>query len=323
MARVLVAGGSGFIGTHMIRYLRKQGHYVISVDIEQPHYTSLEADDFVQADLRDQRMAITVALDVEWIFNFAADIGGMGFVGNPELQAQILYNNTMINFNLLEAARKTGVERYFQASSVCVYPTSRPAVEYPQLLKEEDVYPAEPQGTYGWEKLQAEHLCQEYTIYGIKTHVARFHNVYGKYTVWKGGRERAPAALSRKVALAKYTGSEVDIWGDGKATRAFMYVDDCIRGVYELMLTDYKRPVTLGPDRAISVNELADIIATVAGVEIQKVHVNEGYQGVRGRAFDHTRCREVLGWVPSVTIEMGMAVTYPWIESQVKRELDR
>jgi len=323
MARVLVAGGSGFIGTHMIRYLKSKGHYVVSADIERPHYTLLEADTFVQADLRDRKMAITLALDADWVFNFAADMGGMGFIGNPDLQAQILYNNTMIDFNLLEAARMAGVERYFQASSVCVYPTSKLAVEHPAPLKEEDAYPAEPQGAYGWEKLQAEHLCREYTIYGIKTHVARFQNVYGPYTAWKGGREKAPAAMSRKIARARYTGSEVDVWGDGKATRSFMYVDDCVRAVYDLMLTDYNAPVTLGPDRSISINELAAIIARVAGVEVKIVHVNEGYQGVRGRAFDHTRCREVIGWVPSTSIEAGMAATYPWIEEQVREELDR
>lgn len=323
MARILVAGGSGFIGTHMIRYLKSKGHYVISVDIEPPRWTLQESDMFIQVDLRRQDYSASVTKNIDWVFNFAADMGGMGFIGNPSLQASILYNNTMINFNLLESARKNGVERYFQASSVCIYPMERLDTEYPIPLKESDAYPASPQGTYGWEKLQAEHLCQEYATYGIETHIARFHNVYGPLGTWRGGKEKAPAAMSRKIALNKLKGTEVTIWGDGEATRSFMYVDDCVRAAYDLMLGDYGSPITLGPDRSISINELVDIIASIAGVEIKKIYVEEGHQGVRGRAFDHSLCRRVIGWVPSTLVEEGMVDTYSWVERQVRKAIEK
>ena len=323
MARILVAGGSGFIGTHMIRYLKSLGHYVISVDIELPRWTLQEADVFIQSDLRRQDYAASVTKNIDWVFNFAADMGGMGFIGDPSLQASILYNNTMINFNLLESARKNGVERYFQASSVCIYPMERLDIEHPVPLVEADAYPASPQGTYGWEKLQAELLCQEYATYGIKTRIARFHNVYGPMGTWRGGREKAPAAMSRKITLFKLRNEEVTIWGDGEATRSFMYVDDCVRAVYDLMLGDYGHPITLGPDRSISINELVDIIASIAGVKIEKVYVNEGYQGVRGRSFDHSLCEEVIGWVPSTLVEEGMVDTYSWVERQVKMAIEK
>lgn len=324
MARILIAGGSGFIGTHMIRFLRNKGHYVISVDIEHPRWTVQEADVFIQADLRRQDYAAGVTQNIDWVFNFAADMGGMGFIGDPSLQASILYNNTMINFNLLEAARKSGVERYFQASSVCVYPMDLLATEHPIPLKEEDSYPAFPQGTYGWEKLQAEHLCQEYSIYGMKTRIARFHNVYGPMGTWRGGREKAPAAMSRKIALAKLRGTkEISIWGDGKATRSFMYVSDCVVAVYDLILSDYGGPVTLGPDHSISINELVDTIATIACVEIEKAYVNEGHQGVRGRAFDHSLCRDIIGWIPPTPVKIGMYSTYKWVEKQVEEAVEK
>ena len=323
MARILVAGGSGFIGTHMIRYLKELGHYVISVDIEYPRWTYQEADTFIHVDLRRQDYAAAVTKNVDWVFNFAADMGGMGFIGDPSLQASILYNNTMINFNLLEAARKLGVKKYFQASSVCIYPMERLNTEHPIPLVEADAYPASPQGTYGWEKLQAEHLCREYSSYGIETRVARFHNVYGPMGTWRGGREKAPAAMSRKIALSKLRGGEVSIWGDGKATRSFMYVGDCVRAVYDLMLSDCKLPITLGPDRSISINELVDITASIAGVEIEKTYVNEGHQGVRGRSFDHSLCKEVIGWIPSTSIEDGMVDTYNWVEAQVEEAIKK
>jgi GDP-D-mannose 3',5'-epimerase len=323
MARILVAGGSGFIGTHMIRFLRLKGHYVVSADIEHPRWTAQEADVFIQSDLRRQDYAASVTKNIDWVFNFAADMGGMGFIGDPSLQASILYNNTMINFNLLEGARKNSVQKYFQASSVCVYPMEKLNVEHPIPLKESDVYPASPQGTYGWEKLQAEHLCQEYTVYGIQTHIARFHNVYGPLGTWRGGREKAPAAMSRKIALFKLKGMEVTIWGDGEATRSFMYVDDCVRAVYDLMLSDYGGPITLGPDRSISINGLVDITATIADVDVKKIYVDEGHQGVRGRAFDHSLCRGVIGWVPSTLVEEGMVETYNWVERQVEKAIEK
>jgi nucleoside-diphosphate-sugar epimerase len=333
MTRILVTGGSGFIGTHLIRHLRSKEHWVRNADIVAPHYTVLEANDFYLVDLRDGFYTEAAMDQVDWCFNLAADMGGMGFIGQPSLQAQILYNNTLINFNTLEAARERGVEHYFQASSVCVYPTHLLATEHPRPLKEEDAYPAAPGETYGWEKLQAEHLCAAYHgAYGMDTHVARFHNVYGPLGTWCGdwnkskqdwdfGREKAPAAMCRKVAVAKFTGKPVTIWGDGETTRAFMYVEDCVRAVCDLMGSDEHRPVTLGPDRAISINELVSIVEGIAGVTVERQYVNEGYQGVRGRAFDHSRCQEAIGWVPDTPLEVGLVPTYEWIETEVKAGL--
>jgi len=322
--KVLVTGGSGFIGTHLIRYLKASGYYVINADVRDPPWSLVLADEFRWCDLREMDDALRATRDVDWVFCLAADMGGMGFVADPEQQANILWNNTMIHFNTLEAARVNGVERTFLASSVCVYPTSKLAVEYPEPLREEDVYPANPEIMYGWEKLQAEHLHRAYRGYGIQTHIARFQNVYGPNGTWRGGREKAPAAFCRKVAVTKLTGNpDVEIWGDGRPTRAFMWVGDCVEGITQLIETDYGEPITLGPDRAVSINELVDIIAEIAGVEIHKVYVDEGYQGVRGRAFDHGRCEDVLGWVPDTPPEIGLKPTYEWVEKQVKAALER
>lgn len=309
-----------------------------SVDIVEPHFTELEADAFFKADLRAPRyagwaMVTDEARYVDWVFNLAADMGGIGYISPPSAQAEILFNNTMITFNTLDAARFRGVQRYFHASSVCVYPVRLLSTERPIPLKEEDVYPAEPGETYGWEKLQAEHLCEAYYQAGFETRVARFQNVYGPLGTWHGawneekgdwdyGREKAPAAMCRKVAMAKLTGKPVTIWGDGEVTRAFMYVEDCVRGVYDLMYSDEHRPVTLGPDRAVTINELVSIVETIAGVKVERQYVNEGYQGVRGRAFDHTRCREAIGWAPCTPLEEGLVPTYMWIEEQVKKALE-
>ena len=332
--RVVVTGGSGFIGTHLIHHLKEQGYWVRSVDIMNPHYAQLEADEFSQFDLRDLDGADgAVSGRIDWVFNLAADMGGMGFIGQPSLQAQILYNNTMINFNVLESARLAGVERYFQASSVCVYPTHLLSTERPAPLSEADAYPANPGETYGWEKLQAEHLCLAYhDAYGMQTRIARFQNCYGPLGAWCGewneakadwdyGREKAPAAMCRKVAFAKFTGRPVTIWGDGKTTRSFMWVGDCVRGVVDLMESDEYRPVTLGPERAVSINELVSLIEPIAGVTVERQYVQEGYQGVRGRAFNHTRCEEAIGWVPSTPLEDGLVPTYRWIEANVEAEL--
>lgn len=334
MERVLVAGGSGFIGTHLIRYLKGLGHWVRSADIVAPHYTELEADDFYCVDLRDKLHAALAADGVDTVFNLAADMGGIGFISQPELQAQILYNSTMITFHMLEGARRHGVERYFQASSVCVYPTHLLSTERPRPLREEDAYPAHPGETYGWEKLQGEHLCTAYhEAYGMSTHVARFQNVYGPLGTWCGewnevkgdwdyGREKAPAAMCRKVAMYKLTGKPLTIWGDGEQTRSFMYVGDCVRAVCDLAESGEHRPITLGPNRSISINGLVGIIEGIAGVQVERQYVNEGYQGVRGRAFEHDRCREAIGWVPSTPLEEGLVPTYRWIEAQVKAALE-
>jgi len=317
MKRHLVTGAGGFIGNHLVSYLKDIGCWVAGVDLKYPSFSQSRADDFMIADLRDQTQCLRVMAGMHEVYACAADMGGMGFIADPQMQAEILYNNTLINLNSIEAARKSEIRRYLFTSSVCVYPTHQLATTHPVPLREQDVYPALPQASYGWEKLQAEHFCTYYQSYGLQTRIARLQNCYGPLGAWHGGREKAPAALSRKIAVAKLTGNpEIEIWGDGEATRVFMYVSDCVRGIYRLMQSDYSGPVTLGPDRAISINDLADLLASIAGIEIIKKHT-EGPEGVRGRAFDHTVATETLKWQPAVSLEEGLAITYKWVEGQV------
>jgi GDP-D-mannose 3',5'-epimerase len=241
----------------------------------------------------------------------------MGFISSHH--SQILYNNAMISMHTLEAARTNGVSRYLYTSSACIYPEYLQGETAVVPLKEDDAYPAQPQDAYGWEKLITERLCTHYREdYGIETRIVRFHNIFGPLGTWDGGREKAPAALSRKIASAKLTGNPVvEIWGDGEQTRSFCYIDDCCEGIFRLMRSDYYKPLNLGQDRMVSINELADIIAGLAGVTIVKKHV-EGPQGVRGRNSDNTRLRAVLGWEPAISLEDGLSLTYAWIEDQVR-----
>jgi len=319
--RVLVTGSSGFIGGHLVQYLKALGFWVRGVDIKKSPWWDTGPDEFIRLDLRYRENAVEAVQDIDWVFALAADMGGMGFITDPHCRSAILYNNTMINFNTLEAAEWAGVKRYLFTSSVCIYPTNKLDRTDVAPLQEEDAYPALPQETYGWEKLHAEHLCLAYgKEYPIKTRIVRLQNTYGPKGTWKGGREKAPAALSRKIATAKLYGEPtVEVWGDGKATRSFMYVDDCVRGLHAAILSNYPYPITLGPDRVIDINNLVDILVDIAGVDIDVVHV-DGPQGVRGRNFDHKRARNILGWKPLVSLEVGMEKTYRWVERQVLEE---
>ena len=244
----------------------------------------------------------------------------MGFISSHH--AEILYNNSLINLHTLEAARVNGVKRYLYTSSACIYPEHLQEDANVTPLREEDAYPAFPQDAYGWEKLISERLCTHYREdYGIDTRIVRFHNIFGEKGTWKGGREKAPAALCRKIATAKLQGEgEIDIWGDGEQTRSFCYIDDCLEGIYRLMRSDFHDPLNLGQDRMVSINQLADIIAEIAGHSVTKNHV-EGPQGVRGRNSDNTKLREVLNWEPTVSLEEGLRETYAWIEKQVEQSL--
>jgi nucleoside-diphosphate-sugar epimerase len=255
---------------------------------------------------------------VDEVYALAADMGGMGFISAHH--AQILHNNALINLHTLEAARTNGVTRYLYTSSACVYPEYRQLETEVVPLREEDAYPAQPQDAYGWEKLIAERLCLYYhEEYGIETRIVRFHNIFGPLGTWDGGREKAPAALCRKMAVAKLTGNpEIEIWGDGEQTRSFCYIDDCVTGLYKLMESDYAQPLNLGQDRLVTINQLADMIAEIADVRIVKKHVS-GPQGVRGRNSDNARLRQVLGWEPEISLEEGLARTYVWIEEQVRK----
>jgi len=315
--RVLVTGAAGFIGGHLVSYLRRQGYWVRGVDIKHPEYGASDADDFRVLDLRDRDNCLLAARGVDEVYALAADMGGMGFISTHH--AEILRNNALISIHTLEAARQQGVHRFLFASSACVYPEYRQEQTEVVPLREEDAYPALPQDAYGWEKLITERLCLHYyDDFGLETRIVRFHNIFGPSGTWQGGREKAPAALCRKIAVAALTGNpEVEIWGDGEQTRSFCYVDDCVKGIYKLMRSDYREPLNLGQDRMVSINELADIIAGIAGIPIVKRHV-QGPQGVRGRNSDNTRLRNVLGWEPEISLEEGLSRTYAWIAEQVR-----
>jgi len=316
MKKILVTGAGGFIGHHLVSYLKREGFWVRGVDVKHPEFSPIDADEFLLLDLRRWENCLKATQGVDQVYALAADMGGMGFISSHH--AQILHNNALINIHTLDAARENGVKRYLYTSSACIYPEHKQLETNVTPLKEEDAYPAAPQDAYGWEKLVTERLCLHYREdYGIETRIVRFHNIFGPLGTWDGGREKAPAAMCRKIAVAKLMGNhEIDIWGDGEQTRSFCYIDDCVEGIYKLMQSDYAQPLNLGQDRLISINELADMVAAVAGIRIAKKHV-PGPQGVRGRNSDNTRLREVLGWEPEISLEEGLARTYGWIEAQV------
>jgi GDP-D-mannose 3', 5'-epimerase len=315
--RITVTGAGGFIGHHLVTYLKSLGYWVRGVDLKKPEYAPSDADQFELLDLRRWDNCLQATRGIDEVYALAADMGGMGFISCHH--AQILYNNALINFHTLEASRINGVKRYLYTSSACVYPEFKQLEADVAPLKEEDAYPAQPQDAYGWEKLVSERLCTHYREdYGIETRVVRFHNIFGPLGTWDGGREKAPAAMCRKVAVAKLTADPViDIWGDGEQTRSFCYIDDCVVGVHRLMLSDFREPLNLGQDRMVTINQLADMVAKIAGVSISKKRVS-GPMGVRGRNSDNMLLRKVLGWEPEISLETGLARTYAWIERQVR-----
>jgi nucleoside-diphosphate-sugar epimerase len=317
---VLVTGAGGFIGHHLVTYLRRKGYWVRGVDIRHPEFAPTDADEFELLDLRRWDSCLQATRGVEEVYALAADMGGMRFISSHH--AQILHNNALINFHTLEAARKNGVKRHLFTSSACVYSEYRLSEANGTLLREEDAYPAQPQDAYGWEKLITERLCMHYREdYGLETRIVRFHNIFGPLGTWNGGREKAPAAFCRQVAMAKLAGNpEIEIWGDGEQTRSFCYIEDCVVGLLKLMRSDHPDPLNFTQDRIVTINHLVDMIAKIAGLRIIKKHV-PGPQGARNWNSDTTRARHVLGWEPTISLEEGLARTYAWIEGQVRAKL--
>jgi nucleoside-diphosphate-sugar epimerase len=319
MERILVTGGGGFVGSHLARYLYQQGNFVKVVDtkfddyIKEKYYS--EKSDM---DLRILKNCISATRHVDRVYSLAANMGGIGFI--TSVGAEVMYDNVLINTYMLEAARQNKVKRYLYTSSACIYPTYRQTDPNMKGLKEEDAYPADPDNFYGWEKLYTEKLCEAYQRdYGTEIRILRYHNVYGPEGTYKGGREKSPAALCRKVAEASDPGT-ITIWGDGKQTRSYCYIDDAVTGTISLMESDYDKPVNIGSDRIVSIDELADMIIKISGKTITKQYDLTAPQGVRGRNADLTLVRSKISWEPKVSLEEGLKRTYDWIEMKINEE---
>jgi nucleoside-diphosphate-sugar epimerase len=313
--RVLVTGAGGFIGHHLVKRLKADGYWVRGVDIKHPEFEPSAADEFVLGDLRRWADCRAATRGVVEVYNLAANMGGIGFIEHNK--AVIMHDNVLINVHMLEAAREAGVARFLYTSSACIYPLYRQQTPDVTPLREADAYPADPEDGYGWEKLFSERQCRHYfEDFGLETRVARFHNVYGPLGTYDGGREKSPAAICRKIALANDDG-EIEVWGDGSQTRSYCYVEDCVEGVRRLMASDWREPLNIGQERLVTINELVDMVAAAAGKRIRKRHLPGAPQGVRGRSSDNTLVRQVLGWEPSITLEDGLRRTYAWIEEQV------
>jgi GDP-D-mannose 3', 5'-epimerase len=315
--KILVTGAGGFIGHHLTKYLVANGYWVRGVDIKYPEYEPSPAHEFQLLDLRRWENCLAATSGVEEVYALAAEMGGIAFI--EEFKARIVRDSTLINMHTIEAARVNGVQRFLFSSSACVYPKYRQLDANVTPLREEDAYPADAEDGYGWEKLYMERTCRHYREdFGLETRIVRFHNIFGPLGTFEGGREKSPAAICRKVALAG-DGDTIEVWGDGNQTRSYCYVDDCVAGIYRLMQSDYYDPLNLGQDRLISINELVDMTANIAGKRILKRYDLTKPQGVRGRNSDNSRLRQVLGWEPSVSLEDGIARTYTFIASELEK----
>ncbi|GAB6161240.1 NAD-dependent epimerase/dehydratase family protein [Desulfothermus naphthae] len=323
MKKALVLGAGGFIGSHLVKRLKKEGFWVRGVDLKYPQFSETEADDFVIGDLRDPyfcRYVIDQKFDE--VFQLAADMGGAGYVFTGDNDADIMHNSAMINLNVLDACYRRNIKRIFYSSSACIYPKFNQQDPNSPITSENSAYPADPDSEYGWEKLFSERLYLAYhRNYNMEVRIARYHNIFGPEGAYNDGREKAVAAICRKVAMAK-DGDTIEIWGDGKQTRSFLYIDECIEGTLRLMRSDWTGPVNIGSDEMVSINKLAYMIMEIAGKKLRLKHI-PGPQGVRGRTSDNSLIYQKLGWKPKLPLRYGLEKTYFWIEEQIRKDLEK
>ena len=320
MKKVLVCGAGGFIGTHLVASLKRLGYYVIGADLKYPEFSATDADEFHIMDLRSQvNVETLITEDIYEIYQLAADMGGAGYIFTGEHDADIVHNSAMINLNIVNEMTKKGVKRVFYSSSACMYPSHNQEDPNNPLLSEDSAYPANPDSEYGWEKLFSERLYMSYARnYGIRARIARFHNIFGPFGSWNNGKEKAPAALCRKVAMCEADGT-VEIWGPGNQTRSFLFIDECVEGMHRIMASDCEFPLNLGSERMISINNLAFLIAKLNNKSVSIKNV-EGPMGVRGRNSHNKLIKETIGWAPGEDLESGLIKTYAWIESQINEQ---
>lgn len=318
MKKILVCGAGGFIGTHLVRSLRAQGHYVVGADLKFPEFSITECNEFYQVDLRNQRSVTRlIKKDIDEIYQLAADMGGAGYIFVGDNDSDIMHNSAIINLNILHEMTFKKVKKIFYSSSACIYPERNQQDPNVPDLSEASAYPAAPDSEYGWEKLFSERLYASYARnYGIDIRIGRLHNVFGPEGAYAGGREKAPAALCRKVIQSD---GEVEVWGPGTQTRSFMYIDDCIEGIHRLMASDYTKPINIGSSRMIAINDLAHLIGKISNKPVAIKNI-DGPRGVMGRVSDNTLIEQVLGWTPPDSLEAGLEKTYRWIEQQLNAQ---
>jgi nucleoside-diphosphate-sugar epimerase len=304
----------------LVRRLKKEGFWVRGVDLKRPEFSESAADEFIVGDLRDNAVVTSVVKNIDDVYQLAADMGGAGYIFTGEHDACVMHNSASINLNVVEAGRKAGVKRFFYSSSACIYPEYNQKDPDNPVCSEESAYPAAPDSEYGWEKLFSERLYLAYSRnYGMEVHIARFHNIFGPEGTWQGGREKAPAAICRKVAETP-DGGEIEIWGDGKQTRSFLYIDECVEGVRRLMESNFTGPVNIGSEEMVTINGLAEMAMKIACKKIRVKHI-PGPLGVRGRNSDNRLIAEKLGWAPSYALDEGLRTTYKWVEAEVAKSL--
>jgi len=318
MKKALVCGAGGFDGSHMVKRLKKEGFWVRGVDIKYPEFSETKADDFVIGDLRDPRICRSIVdRRFDEVYQFAADMGGAGYVFTGENDADIMHNSALINLNMLDACFRRNVKRIFYSSSACVYAEFNQMDPKNPICTEDSAYPAQPDSEYGWEKMFSERIYLVFQAnHGMEARIARYHNIFGPEGTWCGGKEKVPAAICRKIAEAP-EGGKIEIWGDGKQTRSFLYIDECLEGSIRLMRSEFSGPVNIGSEKMVTINELADMVMDIAGKKLDVKHV-PGPQGVRGRTSDNRLIYDKLGWKPMQLLKSGMEKTYKWIEDQVK-----